>query len=109
MKYEINPPCPAKANLVNPKEEEKMMDADDRCCPYRQQETMKRKEQAFDTLREKLRYYAALAECVEDAVEDASFSLDTPEKVKKSNKLTELVYLLTSELRQLSDYLQTIS
>ena len=109
MKYEINPPCSARANSADFKEEQKMISPDDHCCPCRQQETMKRKEQAFDTLREKLRYYAALAECVEDAVEDASFSLDTPEKVKKSNKLTELVYLLTSELRQLSDYLQTIS
>ena len=85
------------------------MNVDNDFCPCKQREAQERREDAFYKLCEKLGCYAALAECVEDAVEDVSFSLDTAEKVKKSDKLLELVYLLSDGLRQLKDYVQTVS
>ena len=85
-----------------------MMNAVNSLRPRGQQEAKERKEEAFDILCEKLSYYAALAECVEDSVEGVTFMLDNEEHNRKADKLVALVYLLNDGLQQLRDYILTV-
>ena len=77
-------------------------------CSCEQQEAVNKKGKAFDFLCEKLSGYAALAECVADAVEDVNFVMDNETDDKKSDKLVALVYLLNDGLQQLRDYIITV-
>lgn len=99
------PPQEKTSPTSTDSEEEKTME-ENKCkeCVYRQYErVMSRKEEAFDMVSEKMGRYAALADCVADAVEGIEIVTDDDRNYKKYEKLLELAYLLSESLEYAVD------
>lgn len=78
-------------------------------CVYRHYErVMSRKEEAFDTVAEKMGGYAALADCVADAAEGLEIVTDDDRNRKQYDKLLELAYLLSESLGYVVDFMDMV-
>ena len=71
-------------------------------------QTISRKDEAFNIVFQKVSSYAALAECVADAVDDIEIAVDGDQNQKRYEKLVELSYFLSESMEQLKKYMRTV-
>lgn len=77
-------------------------------CIYRQSEqSMSRKVNAFNAAFQKVSGFAALAECVADAVDDIEIAIND-QNWRRYEKLVELSYLLCEDMEHLKEYMSMV-
>ena len=101
-------PPPQGQTRTDFKEETKMKENECKKCIYRQSEqSMSRKVNAFNAAFQKVSGFAALAECVADAVDDIEIAIND-QNWRRYEKLVELSYLLCEDMEHLKEYMSMV-